>query len=183
MIARHLPLITNRIPFTLNPPPELPSLTTRNDFVIGEPLVTPSNSNPSTLPDTASSLKYSASVVFFGAQKEMATRKEGKGKKVEEKEVQEEGNGAEEIVVLIPKPSGEPGRPRSGGYSLDEVLGVWGAETLSKVTVRLPTRRDFLTIVSRYFRRPLSKTLRTRTSTPALVMPSKVSKKSTRSAK
>lgn len=138
MIAQHLPLITNRIPFTLNPPPALPSLTSRKEFLDErEPLATPSNhmADPSTLPSTGSPLKYSGSVVFFGAQKETA-RKHEKGKGVEEQPIQEE---PDEMVALIPKPSGEPGRPHSGGYSLDNVLSDWGAETLSKLTVRLVT--------------------------------------------
>ena len=63
-------------------------------------------------------------------------RKHEKGKGVEEQPIQEE---PDEMVVLIPKPSGEPGRPHSGGYSLDNVLSDWGAETLSKLTVRLVT--------------------------------------------
>ncbi|KAF8876366.1 hypothetical protein CPB84DRAFT_1752435 [Gymnopilus junonius] len=37
------------------------------------------------------------------------------------------------ICVKIPKPNGEPGRPRSGGYNLDEELGAWDADTLSSV--------------------------------------------------
>lgn len=141
MIAQHLPLITNRIPFTLNPPPALPSLTPRKEFPNErEPLATPNNlmANPPTLPNTGSSLKYSGSVVYFGAQKETA-RKPEKGKDVEEQEIQEDPKELDEIVVLIPKPSGEPGRPHSGGYSLDNVLSDWGVETLSKVTVRLVT--------------------------------------------
>lgn len=139
MIARHLPLITNRIPFSLNPPPRLPALTNRKEFLeLQEPLATPTNPNPSTLPDTASSLKYSGSVVYFGPLKETA-RKQEKSKGVEEEQVQKEHTEVDEITVLIPKPTGEPGRPHCGGYRLDDVLGVWGAETLSKVQVRLAT--------------------------------------------
>ena len=139
MIAQHLPLITNRIPFLLNPPPMLPALTNRKEFLDSrEPLAMPTNPNPSTLPDTASSLKYSASVVYFGAQKETA-RNQDKGKGIEEEQVQKEQNEVNEITELIPKPPGEPGRPHCGGYHLDDVLSVWGAETLSKVMVCLAT--------------------------------------------
>jgi hypothetical protein len=136
-IVRHLPLITNRVLFMFSPPPALPSLTTRNEFV--EKLTTPRNPKPSTLSDSTLPLKYSNSAVFFGAQKETAGGKQDTGKGVELKEVQEENNEGEDIIVLIPKPSGEPGRPGCGRYSLDIVLGVWGTETLSKVTVRLAT--------------------------------------------
>jgi hypothetical protein len=122
-------------------------------------------------------------VFFFGAQKE-AARKQEKGKGVEEKQAHEEPSEVDEIAVLIPKPSGEPGRPHSGGYSLDDALGAWGAETLSKVTVRQPLlRHDFIITLIHYFRRNLSKKPQTRTSTSLSVMPSKALKKSTKFAK
>ena len=39
--------------------------------------------------------------------------------------------------IKIPKPSGEPGRPRSGGYSLETALGKWGEELFQAVNVRI----------------------------------------------
>ena len=39
--------------------------------------------------------------------------------------------------VKIPKPSGEPGRPRSGGYSLEAALDKWGEELFQMVNVRM----------------------------------------------
>ena len=137
IITEHLPLITTRISFTLNPPPALSPVTARTEFLdLEEPLETPRNSSPSTLSHTTSPLKPSGSVVFFGAHKETATGEGEKGKlKGIEEEVEKEQNEADEITMLIPKPQGEPGRPQCGGYSLDDVLD-WGAETLSKVTVR-----------------------------------------------
>ena len=138
IITEHLPLITTRISFTLNPPPALSPVTARTEFLdLEEPLETPRNSSPSTLSHTTSPLKPSGSVVFFGAHKETATGEgeKGKLKGIEEEEVEKEQNEADEITTLIPKPQGEPGRPQCGGYSLDDVLD-WGAETLSKVTVR-----------------------------------------------
>ncbi|KIM35120.1 hypothetical protein M413DRAFT_32743 [Hebeloma cylindrosporum] len=109
IIAQHLPLITNRVSFTLNPPLALPSLTTRHEF--DDELAIPRNNpKPSTLPGKASALKYSNSVTFFGARTEMAG-KQDPGKGVEVTEVQEESTGEEEIVTLITKPPGEPGRP------------------------------------------------------------------------
>ena len=35
----------------------------------------------------------------------------------------------------IPKPSGEPGRPNSGGYSIENELRVWGADKIAEVMV------------------------------------------------
>lgn len=149
IIARHLPLITNRIPFTFNPPAPLSPLTNRKEFLhTREQSATP----PSVLPNNVPLLKYSGSVVFT-LQKE--TENADKGKGPEEETADEE---AEEVIEssrlipqpseviegpsLIPKPSGEPGRPRCGGYSLDEVLSPWGVETLAKVTVSIYFRCD-----------------------------------------
>ncbi|KIM34858.1 hypothetical protein M413DRAFT_32960 [Hebeloma cylindrosporum] len=149
MIAPYLPLITNRISFTLNPPPGLPSLTPRNEFLdVREPRATPS---PSSLTGSVSSLKSSGSVVF-GPQKETGSQ-QGKGKgnlgAIEEQEVQQEPKGNDEIIALIQKPFGEPGRPGSGGYRLEEVLD-WEPETLSKVTVfvKQAAEKDLDTTVS-----------------------------------
>lgn len=37
----------------------------------------------------------------------------------------------------IPKPAGEPGRPGSGGYSIETVLAPWGKEEFAKVNVKI----------------------------------------------
>lgn len=39
--------------------------------------------------------------------------------------------------VRIPKPNGEPGRPRSGGYSLEGALEKWGQDLFQVVNVRI----------------------------------------------
>ena len=66
LIARHLPLITNRISFSFNPSPSLPSLTNRKEFLDtrDSPLtaIAPSKPNTPILPKT--SFKYSPSVQF-----------------------------------------------------------------------------------------------------------------------
>jgi len=141
IIARHLPLITNRIPFTFNPPSSLPHLTNRNEFRkefrkgfrdAREQSAMP----PSVLPSVASPLKYSDSVVF-ALQRGKESETVDMGKAREEEREDEEVGEVIESNTLIPKPSGEPGRPHSGGYSLDEVLSPWGVATLAKVTVSL----------------------------------------------
>ena len=141
IIARHLPLITNRIPFTFNPSSSLPHLTNRNEFRKEFPkgfqdAREQSAMPPSVLPNIASSLKYSDSVVF-ALQKGKESEMLDKGKAREEDREDEEGEEVTESNTLIPKPSGEPGRPHSGGYSLDEILSPWGVATLAKVTVSL----------------------------------------------
>lgn len=178
IIARHLPLITNRIPFTFNPPSPLPPLTNRKEFLDTREQSAPP---PSVIPNNVPLLKYSGSVVFT-LQKEKETEKADKGKGAEEETADEE---VEEVIessilipkpseviegsILIPKPSGEPGRPRCGGYSLDEVLSPWGVETLAKVTVSIYFRCDS-SYQDRYVSRPSLKMLQTKTSTPPSVI-------------
>jgi hypothetical protein len=35
----------------------------------------------------------------------------------------------------IRKPAGEPGRPKSGGYTLEKEIASWGSDTIAKVNV------------------------------------------------
>jgi len=132
IVARHLPLITNRISFTFQPPPPLQPLTNRKEFLDAhEPSALP---NPLALPNKAP-VKYSGSVQF-GFQKDKAADTEDHWQEIDDEEDGSDEDGEETFAstMLIPKPPGEPGRPHSGGYSLDEVLSPWG-ETLAKVMV------------------------------------------------
>jgi hypothetical protein len=36
---------------------------------------------------------------------------------------------------LIPKPPGEPGRPNSGGYNIENEIHAWGPKKISQVNV------------------------------------------------
>jgi hypothetical protein len=40
-------------------------------------------------------------------------------------------------IGKIPKPPGEPGRPNSGGYNVENEVRAWGADKISQVTVSL----------------------------------------------
>ena len=40
-------------------------------------------------------------------------------------------------ITKIPKPNGEPGRPHSGGYSLEVALGNWAEDLLQVVNVSI----------------------------------------------
>ena len=125
LIARYLPLITNRISFVFNPPPSLPPLTNRKEFLDAhDPSTTSTKPNHSVLPNQASSVKYSASVQFgFEVEK---TTDEGDG------EEDEEVDDIIQSATLISKPSGQPGRPHSGGYSLDEVSKSLGCSDVGE---------------------------------------------------
>ena len=47
--------------------------------------------------------------------------------------------------IKILKPPGEPGRPNSGGYNVENELCAWGANKISQVMVGL---KDFLNMVA-----------------------------------
>lgn len=124
-IERHRPLLTPRIEFKLAPLPPLPSITSRIEF-------TPER---------------------------LARVQKGKGRAVNQRARfgSVSGNDGDELQPvpgssnsrdrspritssnMIPKPSGEPGRPGSGGFSVDEVLMEthnWSKESVDKLMVR-----------------------------------------------
>lgn len=50
--------------------------------------------------------------------------------------------------ILISKPGGQPGRPYSGGYKLNEVLVGWRPQLIAQVTVRSILHVDYSTLNS-----------------------------------
>jgi len=68
-----------------------------------------------------------------------------------ESELSEDPEDVEFPATQIPKPAGEPGRPNSGGYSLEDSLAPWGREELVKVMVRtkkISNNRAVLELIS-----------------------------------
>lgn len=120
MLSRHLPLITARIHFNAVPIPPLPVITSRTFFAEGERAprdLTPSISgNESTADDNDGIIDPDG-----------------------ESEVSDNSEEDECSSTLIPKPAGEPGRPNSGGYSLEDALAPLGKELLGKVIVGIET--------------------------------------------
>ena len=116
MLSRHLPLITTRINFTANKVPAIhPAITHRISFAKGECWdLTPSVHSIS------------------GNEEDDDRIVDDEG----ESELSEDPEDVEFPATQIPKPAGEPGRPNSGGYSLEDSLAPWGREELGKVTVR-----------------------------------------------
>ncbi len=47
----------------------------------------------------------------------------------------DEGNNC--CDIKIPKPPGEPGRPNSGGYNVENELCAWGGDKISQIMVGL----------------------------------------------
>jgi hypothetical protein len=133
LLRRHLPITTNRLEFfpqTICPPPVI---TPRIDFekrledldtdsendMRGDGVVMDIDANPATPLDDVSSDASSHSE-DEGPAEEISDFLDTREKK-------------------IPKPKGQPGHPRSGGYSLDFVLRNWGS-ALADVNVNNRTR-------------------------------------------
>jgi hypothetical protein len=99
IICRHLPLITGRIIFTAEAPPDPPTITPRIDFNMEDLTPSPLGIQESDVDDP----EETVSVLT---------------------DLEEEPEDDEKIR----KPAGEAGRPGSGGYSLKEELGWTKAE-------------------------------------------------------
>lgn len=126
MISRHLPLVTNRIRFSPTLPSPTALITPRIDFgAIG------------AISKSQTPLKHQARELTpsdHGLSEIGDTHLDDEG----ESEI---GSDAEETELSalsfkkIPKPSGEPGRPRSGGYSIEAALASWDKKEFSDVNV------------------------------------------------
>ncbi|KAF8876378.1 hypothetical protein CPB84DRAFT_1752445 [Gymnopilus junonius] len=136
-LSRHLPLITSRIEFRLDGIAHAPPLITpRIDF--SEALAAQQNTTEDIIPENYPNHiedSNSSDDARYGDEHEASPS--------------QQGDGDEEFFsstsVKIPKPNGEPGHPRSGGYNLDEELAAWDAGTLSNVN----TSREY-PIVEKY---------------------------------
>ena len=124
MMSRHLPLITTRINFTANKVSPLPRITPRTFFATEEnasrdltPSVDSLSENEQSLPNNDHSLDDNRAIDDDGES--------------------ELSDDLEEVIPVtrIPKPVGEPGRPNSGGYSLEDALASWSKQELGKVMV------------------------------------------------
>lgn len=113
-ITHHLPLITPRIEFFpskhFGAPP---IITPRIDF--GTTTHTPHNN------DTAGYVEAETGSLDNNELKNFDT----------DADIVDE----QSISTLITKPRGQPGRPYSGGYKLDEVLVGWSPQLIAQVTV------------------------------------------------
>ena len=121
-IQKPHPLIAARVEYTLAPAPPLPSITPRVEF-------------------TAERLAYSRDVVGRGNQATTAPE----GQNDNDPSISPQGDAESSTVTLlrnrsaskIPKPTGEPGRPGSGGFCVEDSLKMhkWSEESVSKLTV------------------------------------------------
>ena len=113
-VARHLPVITNRIVFLSAKSAPLPIITQRTDFAgmwsfDNEFESQYCSREPSQSPGEN-----------FPGDNEIELSSRG------ESEISDEERNDNTAVKKVPKPQGEPGRPHSGGYALTKVLKSWG---------------------------------------------------------
>lgn len=128
MISRHLPLITHRIRFSTSAMDPLPAITPRVNLSLLGNSILPGN-----------------------AERELTPSEDGEGGpqvddgESEMSELSELGSDIDSGEALhpaqkIPKPPGEPGRPNSGGYSIEDALVSWGKDEFGGVMVSNNTR-------------------------------------------
>jgi hypothetical protein len=125
MMSRHLPLITTRINFTANKVSALPVITARTFFAKGESesrALTPSVHSISRNEESNDYILDDVHIVDNDGESELSD---------------DPGEQDNFPATRIPKPAGEPGRPNSGGYSLEDALATWGREELGKVMVHI----------------------------------------------
>ncbi|PPR03095.1 hypothetical protein CVT26_004614 [Gymnopilus dilepis] len=122
-LSRHLPLITSRIEFRLDGLSRaLPLITPRIDFA------------DSLVFDQADTDKVGSVDQIDSPEHSDASQQAFDAWELHEFPSGDHPDDCLPIIpTRIPKPSGEPGRPHSGGYNLDDELGAWDAETLSAV--------------------------------------------------
>lgn len=114
-LLRHHPLITPCIEFQLAPPPPLPNITPRTEF------------GPENLVPRRRTLEED------GPTRESKRRRLSTSGRVPDQVYQDEDSDRDSDQplpsallpgpsTLIPKPTGEPGRPGSGGFCLEDAL-------------------------------------------------------------
>ncbi|SJL15222.1 uncharacterized protein ARMOST_18708 [Armillaria ostoyae] len=136
-MLRHLPLITRRIKFMPLAHTPLPLITARREFAIARerspspPLIDPGSPALSNVSDGSDVSMHSDNDNPSGS-------------------ILGDDGVDDEDVKIIPKPPGEPGRPKSGGYNLEQALG-WPDAIYQQVVNhvhreahrRLETRKSF----------------------------------------
>lgn len=137
IILQHLPLITSRIEFSLSPQPELPVITLRKCFLEYDMQRDNGNDMGSHVGDNANNV---GNDVDNGAD-HAEVNGQASGSDISSEAGGDDGFGPGRI--LIPKPSGEPGRPQSGGFNLERALN-WPKATFEKIQVGRLARPDHI---------------------------------------
>lgn len=126
-LSRHLPLITNRIAFQLDDASKtLPLITPRINF--SDALI--ELQNDTTEMATAADILEDPRGIddLLSTTSDVLEMSPCQSEKTDD-------CAYSSTTWRIPKPNGEPGRPRSGGYNLEEELGAWEADLLASINV------------------------------------------------
>lgn len=138
-LTQPLPLITGRIRFDLHPTGPLPVITYRTDFATlglktpdGDVPVVSINENDSDREneDNSSDVEMDDLPLSAGPSTHSMNGDDDCSTTVSDED--DQGNTTQKIA----KPTGQAGRPQSGGYTLEKEIACWGAETILKITVR-----------------------------------------------
>lgn len=123
-LSRQLPVITSSIEFFQKSPGPPPIITPQINFSSN----TPSQHAPQPEEDDIDMMEIT-DIISTPAP----------GETPDDDNVEDFLNRLDVVLCnsKIPKPCGEPGRPRSGGYSLEAALGKWGEELFQDVNVRI----------------------------------------------
>ena len=124
MISHHLPLVTNRICFSPTMPSSTPTITPRIDF--------------NAASKSAAAFKHQTRELTPSDHGLSESSPDDNGESEIFSEAEETDHESSTLpCTKIPKPSGEPGRPRSGGYSIEAVLASWDKKEFADVNVKL----------------------------------------------
>lgn len=134
-IRRHRPLITPRIQFQLAPRPPLPLITPRMEFDL-ESLACSSPTGSADSSSHSSSDPGSPIDLSRDMDDDEPELDTDRGSSTLPQSASTTPNAA---PALIPKPNGEPGRPRSGGFNLEATLKDvhnWSTKDIDDLNVR-----------------------------------------------
>lgn len=130
-LSRQLPIITTTIEFSLKNIGPSPIITPQIDF--GD--IISLKNIPELEDDDVDMTEVTDMINIPAPDKTPDYNIEVDNIEVDDIDLDSEDNDFSD--VRIPKPNGEPGRPRSGGYSLEGALEKWGQDLFQVVNVRI----------------------------------------------
>lgn len=135
LVRRHLPVITSRLRFDpiCRRPRPLPAITARIDLI---GILSAASNQPGPVLQQPNSPEYTSTLRHSSADTDEDSFTESQHPQPVTTDGSEDDNEVD-TETLIPKPPGEPGRPRSGGYNLQEQLIGWTTEFYDEVKVRI----------------------------------------------
>jgi hypothetical protein len=136
LLSRHLPMITNRLEFfpqNIGPPPIITSTIDFANRLANKEQKVANKEQKVATEDSDSSLTSVSD--NYNDDDAMDTNASPAITPVDIHSDSESEEIADTVDKKIPKPRGQPGHPRCGGYSLDVVLRKWGSTLIADVNV------------------------------------------------